>query len=187
MKRCGLTLETHCPSRSTRTGDQAPAARTTTSASHFVPSTVSTPTHFLPSGDKRRVLNVPFLPEAHLTPKDRHSRATESRASRAATHPPLEHHRPLQPYPVEFISANRSFTSQIGWQRGWRRAYLDVSVFEMRGLLLDLILIRQPLDIVPPKGFESLILLSKVIRLCARAASQVHLTVSETISARSSS
>lgn len=54
-------FDTHCPWRSMSAGDQAPAAKTTRSANHFVPSSASTPIQTLPSAESKGSLNVPEL------------------------------------------------------------------------------------------------------------------------------
>lgn len=63
------TLLTHCPSRSTSVGVQAPAARTTLSAYHFVPSAHSTPIHVFPDCDSIGFENVPDLTESNAWTK----------------------------------------------------------------------------------------------------------------------
>lgn len=88
----------HCPSRSIKAGDQAPAARTTRSASYSDPSLALTPFTVLPSSMRINESKVPDAPNEVLTPNCSSSRPTESRASRAATHPPLPHQSPRQPY-----------------------------------------------------------------------------------------
>ena len=56
-----LTFEQHWSSRSTNTGDHAPAARMTRSARYSVPSFATAPTQVLPSSERRRLSNAPDL------------------------------------------------------------------------------------------------------------------------------
>jgi hypothetical protein len=46
--------------------------------------------HVEPSGERRREEKVPEVPKVVLTPKVWRERATDARASRAATQPPAE-------------------------------------------------------------------------------------------------